>query len=165
MKFRKHWKTVLLGVIACFVFAQVIRPPLTNPPISTEPRWDSPRTRELVRRACFDCHSNQVTYPWYAQVAPVRWWLWHHVSEGREHLNFSQPDSDLDVEDLVEAIRENEMPTPDYKLMHPRARLTASEKDSLVVGLLRTFQEQAAPDSTTRSDSLESLDESKKVVD
>ena len=165
MKFREHWKTVLLGVVACFVFAQVIRPSLTNPPISNEPRWDSPRTRALVRRACFDCHSNQVTYPWYSQVAPVRWWLWHHVTEGREHLNFSQPDSDLDVEDLVDAIRENEMPTPDYKLMHPAARLTSREKDSLVMGLLRTFQKEAMLKGGEPGDSAKSLADSRQGRD
>ena len=152
MTFLWHWKRVLLGVAACFLLAQVIRPSLANPPLGVEPKWDSPRTRELARRACFDCHSNQTTYPWYSQVAPVRWLLWDHVKEGREHLNFSQPDSDLDVDDLVDAIRSNEMPLWDYRLLHPASRLSPAEKDSLVVGLLRTFEEEedstSAPDST-----------------
>jgi len=29
----------------------------------------SPQTRELVHRACFDCHSNQTTFPWYSNIA------------------------------------------------------------------------------------------------
>lgn len=151
MMFKRHWKKVLLGMIACFVLAQAIRPSLTNPPLSAEPKWDSPRTREFVRRACFDCHSNQTAYPWYSQIAPVRWLLWDHVEEGREHLNFSQPDSDLDVDDMVEAIRSNDMPLWDYRILHPASRLTPREKDSLVVGLLRTFEEE--DDSTSPADS------------
>jgi hypothetical protein len=44
----------------------------TNPPTTAEPRWDSPRTRALARRACFDCHSNQTTWRWYSNVARPR---------------------------------------------------------------------------------------------
>ena len=43
----------------------------TNPPTTKEPAWDSRQTRELVHRACFDCHGNQTTFPWYSHVAPV----------------------------------------------------------------------------------------------
>ena len=45
----------------------------TNPPVTKEPAWNSPDTRALVQRACFDCHSNQTTWPWYSHVAPVSW--------------------------------------------------------------------------------------------
>jgi hypothetical protein len=33
----------------------------SNPPVLQEPRWDSPATRELAKRACFDCHSHETT--------------------------------------------------------------------------------------------------------
>ena len=49
----------------------------------------SEEVEALLKSACYDCHSNQTVYPWYANVAPVSWWLQHHVDEGREHLNFS----------------------------------------------------------------------------
>src|ERR1035437_6589289 len=160
-KFKRMDKTKLLkrsawGLVGMLLLIQVIRPTLGNPSISAEPKWDSPRTRELVQRACFDCHSNQVRYPWYSQVAPVRWLLWNHVQEGREKLNFSQPDSDVDADDIVEAIRSNEMPLWDYSLLHPASRLTPAEKDSLVVGVLRTFGNEA--DSNSESDSTEVVD-------
>src|ERR1035437_8249212 len=130
----KLLKRSALGLVGLMVLIQVVRPHLENPSISAEPKWDSPRTRELVQRACFDCHSNQVRYPWYSQVAPVRWLLWNHVQEGREKLNFSQPDSDVDADDIVEAIRSNEMPLWDYSLLHPASRVTPAEKASLAVG-------------------------------
>ena len=136
---RRIRKIVLLVGIAGLTLAQFLRPSLDNPPLSAEPTWDSPRTRELARAACFDCHSNETRYPWYSQVAPVRWWIHYHVADGRRHLNFSQVDPDLDVDALVEVVRADEMPPADYRWMHPAARLTPGQKDSLVAGFLRTF--------------------------
>src|SRR3954449_12180710 len=60
-----------------------------NPPVLKEPKWDSPQTRALAQRACFDCHSNETTWPWYTHIAPVSWLIARDVIEGRQHLNFS----------------------------------------------------------------------------
>ncbi|MEY2779921.1 MAG: hypothetical protein RL623_1101, partial [Actinomycetota bacterium] len=56
----------------------------TNPPVNGEPAWSSSRTRELMVRACFGCHSNSVEYPSYASVAPISWVVQSHIDEGRE---------------------------------------------------------------------------------
>src|SRR6056297_3230811 len=81
----------LAAVAAVFLVIQLI--PYgrshTNPPIVLEPDWDSPRTRELAERACFDCHSNETEWPWYSNIAPVSWLVQHDVDEGRHELNFS----------------------------------------------------------------------------
>jgi len=61
----------------------------SNPPVVREPAWDSTATRELARRACFDCHSNQTVWPWYARIAPFSWLVYDDVVEGRGKLNFS----------------------------------------------------------------------------
>ena len=63
-----------------------------NPPQTKEPSWNSPDTRALFRRACFDCHSNQTVWPWYSHVAPVSWLLQRDVNGGRSHLNFTEWD-------------------------------------------------------------------------
>ena len=52
-----------------------------NPPVVQEPKWDSPATRELAKRACFDCHSNEVVWPWYSNIAPASWLVAHDVQE------------------------------------------------------------------------------------
>jgi len=62
----------------------------TNPPVVREPAWDSPQTRALAKRACFNCHSNETTWPWYSSVAPVSWLTQRDVNGGRSHLNFSE---------------------------------------------------------------------------
>lgn len=110
-----------------------------NPAIVQEPQWDSAATRDLAQRACFDCHSNETVWPWYSNVAPVSWVLQRHVDEGRAELNFSTWGSGqeaAEAEELVEVIREGEMPPSDYLLLHPEARLSASEQDALVNGLI-----------------------------
>jgi cytochrome c551/c552 len=116
----------------------------SNPPVTGEPAWDSPRTEELVRRACFDCHSNETVWPWYSNVAPMSWVLTLHIDDGRDELNFSEwgvRRNDAATE-AAETVRDGEMPTWDYALAHPEARLSASEKRELIDGLVATFGDE-----------------------
>lgn len=110
----------------------------TNPPVLNEAPWDSPQTRTLAERACFDCHSNETEWPWYTNVAPASWLIQRDVDEGREDLNFSEWGSrgeGEEIEELVEVILEGEMPPVQYLPLHPDARLTAAEKQQLADGL------------------------------
>lgn len=111
----------------------------SNPPVRAEPQWDSPRTEELVRRACYDCHSNEVTWPWYSNVAPMSWIALGHVEVGRDELNFSEWDREQETDEIVESVVEGEMPTWDYRLINSKGRLTAAEEDELIRGLRLTF--------------------------
>ncbi len=112
----------------------------TNPPVTGEPAWDSPVTRALAVRACFDCHSNETAYPWYSNVAPVSWLLARHVSEGRHKLDFSTWGSGRqEAEHFARLIQNGEMPSWDYVLMHAEARLTDAEKQQLIDGLTKTL--------------------------
>ncbi len=114
----------------------------TNPPVSREPAWDSPLTRELARRACFDCHSNESRWPWYSRVAPVSWLVFRDVSEGRAKLNFSEWDRPQEeAGEASEALLEGEMPPWFYLPLHPEARLSSGEKEALAAGLARTLAE------------------------
>ena len=112
-----------------------------NPPLLAEPQWDSPATRDLAARACFDCHSNETVWPWYSNVAPVSWLVQNHTDEGREKLNFSEWGTRrYEVDELGETVREGEMPPLTYLPTHPDARLTAAEKQQLIDGFNATFR-------------------------
>lgn len=114
----------------------------SNPPVTGEPKWDSPRTRELTVRACYGCHSNEVEYPAYASVAPISWMVQRHVEEGRGELNFSTFDvSTYGADEAVETILEGSMPPSYYTRfgLHPESKLTDSEIQELVAGLRATF--------------------------
>jgi len=116
----------------------------TNPPAGPSPAWDSPRTITLAKRACFDCHSNETRWPWYASVAPVSWRLTGHVERGRRKLNLTDfrpttEDTREAAGEAGESVRKGEMPPNDYLLMHPEAHLTVDEKQALAHGLDATF--------------------------
>ncbi len=108
-----------------------------NPPVVAEPPWDSPQTRELFVRACADCHSNQTRWPWYSHIAPVSWLVQRDVEEGRSKLNLSLWGSaKQELDDIPEVIREGSMPPRIYLPTHPEARLSDSEKEALIQGLV-----------------------------
>jgi hypothetical protein len=113
-----------------------------NPPVTGEPAWDSPLTRELAARACFDYHSNETKWPWYTNVAPISWMTQNNVDEGRRELNFSEWDHPQEeADESAEEVAEGEMPPWDYELLHPEARFSAVEERALLAGLRATFGE------------------------
>lgn len=133
---------VLGALVILFILIQLVPQDHTNPEITREIQWDSPQTRALAKRACFDCHSNETVWPWYSNVAPVSFVLSGHIAEGRESLNFSEWNrGNEDFEEVQEVIQKGEMPLWDYLLMHPEAKLTAAEKEQLLSGLQNTFQQ------------------------
>ncbi len=111
-----------------------------NPPVSSEPPWNSPRTRELAVRACFACHSNQVEWPWYSNLAPVSWLVQRDVEQGRRKVNFSEFDRpQRDARDAAEQVQKGAMPQPYFVALHPEANLTPTEREALIQGLQLTF--------------------------
>ncbi len=135
---------LILGLIVLVALIQLV--PYgknhTNPPVIAEPAWDSPQTRALAQRACFDCHSNETVWPWYSNIAPVSWLVMRDVQEGREKLNFSEWGQRRmkAVDEVGEVVREGEMPMPIYILQHPEARLTGAEREQLASGLERSLR-------------------------
>jgi hypothetical protein len=108
----------------------------TNPPVTGEPAWPDPAVRDLAVRACFDCHSNQVVWPWYSNIAPVSWLVQSDVDRARTILNFSTWDVvQLGAREAAEIVLEGEMPPAKYRLMHRSANLTAAETSQLAQGL------------------------------
>jgi mono/diheme cytochrome c family protein len=111
-----------------------------NPSARIEPTWDSARTRELAQRACFDCHSNETVWPWYANGAPASWLIQRDVDEGREDLNFSEwQRPQKEANEAAATIREGKMPPWTYTVIHPGARLNAQERSALIKGLEATL--------------------------
>ncbi len=136
---------ILLSLVLAAVLIQFI--PFghdhTNPASVKEPAWDSPATRDLVRRACFDCHSNQSVWPWYSNVAPVSWLVQRDVNGGRAHLNFTRWDqTQRHAKDVTEEVKTGDMPPWFYLPMHPKAKLTEAEKQALIDGAAKSLGPQ-----------------------
>jgi hypothetical protein len=107
----------------------------------------------VLERACFDCHSNQTEWPWYSYVAPVSWLLAHHVSEGREEMNFTEwnkvpaPKQAHKISECWEMVEEGKMPLAGYVRLHAEAKLTDSDRS-----LIRDWARVAGESSAGRGD-------------
>ncbi len=92
----------------------------------------------ILKQACYDCHSYETVYPWYASIAPVKFWLKDHINEGRGHLNFSEwgnyeaKRQNHKLEELMDEVGEGEMPLNSYTWTHEEARLTEDQVNALV---------------------------------
>ena len=139
---------VVVGLLAGFALIQLI--PYgrdhTNPPVTAEPSWDSPRTRELAKQACFDCHSNETVWPSYSNVAPASWGVYRDVVNGRAKLNFSEwpqlpAGAGAAIADAAaNRVNEGEMAPLKYRLAHSAARLSDAERQELITGLKASLQ-------------------------
>lgn len=108
----------------------------TNPP-TTAGLDAPPEVTTVLRRACFDCHSNETRWPWYGYVAPVSWFLVHDVDEGRAEMNFSEwgalPEKKREKrsDKVIDEIESDAMPPSSYRRLHGDARVTAQELEVL----------------------------------
>ncbi len=128
---------ILIGLLLVAIAIQVV--PFghdhSNPPVTKEPSWDSPQTKDLFRRACFDCHSNETGWRWYSSIAPVSWLVGNDVQGGRRHLNFSEWDKpQKHADDVAGMVKSGAMPPWFYLPLHPSAKLTDAEKQALIEG-------------------------------
>ncbi len=135
---KEKLKKIIYIILAVCLAIQLIPIERSNPPIKNSPIWDSPRTMELAKKACWDCHSNETNWPKYSYFAPFSWFLVYHVNSGRSYLNFSDFKIGSGVEASLE-VKRLTMPLPPYLWMHPAASLTNSEKLELIRGLEKTF--------------------------
>lgn len=148
----RNWRRivgVVLGVLLlAWLVIQLIPLSRDNPAIVSEPAWDSPQTHALAQRACFDCHSNETVWPWYARISPVKLLIWNDVRDGRHELNFSDwQRSGEEADEIAEVIRSGEMPPWYYELLHPDAKLSTAEQQALIEGLNATLGSGGGEDS------------------
>ena len=146
---KRRTAVIILGIlIVGFVLLQIIpigsiNPDFAfagNPPVVENIQWDSPQTEAILRRACYDCHSNETKWPWYSRIAPVVWLVSYDVHGGREEMNFSDLGRTGDLaKDIEEVLEKGEMPLPMYLIMHPDAILSEADKHALVEGVRNTF--------------------------
>jgi hypothetical protein len=136
---------LILVIVGIAVFGLIQLVPYgrnhTNPPVVQEIQWDSPATRALAERACFDCHSNETAWPWYSNVAPSSWLLAMDVAAGREQMNFSDwGSSSQPIDRIARQIERRNMPPARYLALHPEARLSDAEIAQLITGLQESVQ-------------------------
>jgi hypothetical protein len=129
-----------IALVVGLAGAQLVRPLRDNPPVTGDVAAP-PDVDALLRRACYDCHSHETVWPWYASVAPFSWLVAHDVAEGREKLDFSIWTSygpgkrTKKLRESAKEIAEGEMPPWQYRLVHAEARFSEVERAQLLAWL------------------------------
>jgi hypothetical protein len=130
---RTWGKRAAIGVVVVLVAMQLVPVGVTNPPVESDIPT-SPEVKAVLRRACYDCHSNETVWPWYSRIAPISWLAAWDVHEGRAELNFStwnQYTTQEQVKKLKESwekVQEGEMPPWYYLPVHRDAGLSAEDR-------------------------------------
>jgi len=130
-------KKLGIGLLMIFVGLQFVPAARTDPPERDQPAAPA-EVREILRRACYDCHSNETRWPWYARLAPASFLIGHDVKDGRKELNFSFWDhyetrrKTRKLKELAEQVEKNKMPQWYYVALHPEAKLSADDRELII---------------------------------
>lgn len=136
-------KKILIFLLAALVVIQFFHPK-PNKSKEDQPNFIGKAfiipddVKHLLTVACFDCHSNNTRYPWYANIQPVDWWITKHIHEGKKGLNFDEYTNKRlryqyhKMEELIEQVKEGEMPLNSYTWIHKDAKLSQEEKNKLI---------------------------------
>ena len=138
---KKIIKPIALVLLAAFIIIQFFRPEkniqATDGASANDISTVYPVPKEvaaILQTSCYDCHSNNTHYPWYANLQPVAWWLEDHIKEGKKEINFSEFASYRigrqykKFEEINKQIEEGEMPLESYTLIHTETKLSAEQK-------------------------------------
>ena len=135
----KTFKTTLYWFLIVIALIQFIPVNRVNKPVDQKVNFINVfatpgNVQAILKKACYDCHSNETIYPDYAYVAPFSWIIKNHINEGREHLNFSEWgtfNKDLKkgmLENSARTLKDYSMPMPAYITKHPAANITKAER-------------------------------------
>jgi hypothetical protein len=133
---------VLLNIfgwsLAVLLLLQLIQIEIPTPPKATlQDEIKAPKeVMALLKKSCYDCHSNNTKFPWYSDIAPISWQVHANIKNGRAWMNFSiwnkydEKKKQKFYKGIVEALN-IKMPPAEYLLIHKDARLTPKERKLL----------------------------------
>ncbi|MEO7984348.1 MAG: heme-binding domain-containing protein [Bacteroidota bacterium] len=136
-------KKILIVLLIALVIIQFIHPK-KNKADGLQPNYIGNSfaipadVKNILAKACNDCHTNNTRYPWYTNLQPVHWWLDKHIREGKRGLNFDEYTSRNlrfqyhKMEDVIEQVKEGGMPLNSYTWIHKDARLTEEQKNKII---------------------------------
>lgn len=134
---------IFIGLILFLILAQLRRIDKTNPVSEAKNDYlaielPNDNIKMILKESCYDCHSNETTFPWYSNVAPLSWWLKGHVDNGRKKLNFSDWGTYANnkkshkIQESIDAVSDKWMPLGSYTMMHPKGKLSKENRALLI---------------------------------
>jgi len=150
-------RKILLVILVLLIIGQFIQPPHNNGAAATPndithavPVPDT--VMAMLKRSCYDCHSNHTEYPWYSKITPVNWWLNNHINDGKRGLNFSEfanksfKRKAKRLDDVAEQVEKHEMPLNSYLWIHKDAKLTDAQ-EKMIIDWAKQSQNKVMEDS------------------
>lgn len=139
----KRGKKIVLVLLAALILIQLVQPAQNKSkellPTDLTTTLDIPlKVQNILKVACYDCHSNNTNYPWYARIQPFGWLLANHIKEGKAELNFSEFGAYSKrrqiskLNGIAHSIKDGSMPLSSYTMLHKNARLSKQEKALLI---------------------------------
>lgn len=161
---------VLLAILVIIQFIQPTRNTSTGPypnDITTKFAMND-NVASILKTSCYDCHSNNTVYPWYANIQPVAWWLQDHVNEGKSELNFNEFATYKEkrqrkkLDEMIELIKEDEMPLKSYTILHGNAKLSAEQKATITKWCEENMATLPSPEPQQQTDNNKTEPEKEK---
>ena len=127
---------ILIFLLAAFIALQFVGPKVTNPPVTAD-LVAPDDVKAVLATSCYNCHSNETHLWWYDRIAPASWLVARDVKRGRLHLNFStfgqlSPTAQKAMlYESVNFIQLGAMPPKNYLFVHPDAKVTPEQLDTL----------------------------------
>ena len=136
-------KKIFLGLLVIFMLMQILQP-ARNKSAQVMPQDISTLVpmpddvQGILKKSCYDCHSNNTEYPWYAYVQPLHWYLNSHIRSGKEELNFNEfagytlRRRQNKLRAIENSLKDGTMPLSSYSLIHRNALLDPREMSILI---------------------------------
>lgn len=141
--FSKSSTYIFFFFLVCFALIQLKRPEIKAYTVPAEESFNAAfqvpsEVQSILKTSCYDCHSNETTYPWYSKIQPMAWLMEQHIVEGKEKLNFDAVATygtrkrRSKFKQIINQIQQGKMPLTSYTLMHKETALTKEEEEILI---------------------------------
>lgn len=141
--FSKSRIYIFFFLLVCFALIQLKRPEIKAYTVPAEESFNvafqvPSEVQSILKTSCYDCHSNETTYPWYSKIQPMAWLMEQHIVEGKEKLNFDEVATygtrkrRSKFKQIINQIQQGKMPLTSYTLMHQGTALTKEEEEILI---------------------------------
>lgn len=137
-------RKVLIGCLAVFLLIQLYQPARNSDngqvlPVHITKLYNMPDSvNRIFASSCYDCHSNNTSYPWYSYIQPARFIMERHIRKGKKELNFSEFGTyskrrqESKLKSMIKQVKSGDMPLVTYKVLHKNSKLTAKQKETVI---------------------------------
>ena len=141
-------KKTVVAFVVIMIGMQFIPVEKTNPKVDEKIALHTDKeVMTLLKKSCYDCHSNETKWSIYSDIAPLSFGVVSHVNDARKALNFSEYKKISDdikkarLKRAIKTLKIGTMPLPSYLAFHKDAELTSQERKVLIAWFEKQLKE------------------------